>query len=157
MKKRNNPITVVGLFGMVVLMVAASRVFTDQGAYGQTVGTCPYQSCIAFSAWDPLSTSPSPCTGAVYAGEVLDVTECTTPCLAEVTPIYWIDGYCVADALFPETECVLADWPEPLPIFAYTSTCSIVTGDQPNCPCELIDLGVQGEDVVVKCTVQQCP
>lgn len=155
MKTSDKLIHFCGMRALLAAIALASCV-TVHFAYGQSGNNCSYQSCVSWTVWDPSFETASPCTGATYI-DVINLTQCSNPCLAQVTASILIDGYCVADALFPKTDCNLADWPDPIPIYAYDSSCDAVDGDQPSCPCEIVDLGVQAEDTVVECTVENCP
>lgn len=115
---------------------------------------CSFQSCITFTYVEP---STSPCTGPTFH-EVFNSTVCSNPCLGQVATGYWMDGYCVADALFPNTNCNTGSWSGgSVPVLAYDSNCEIAEGNQANCPCELVDLGQIGELPVIECTVTNCP
>lgn len=115
---------------------------------------CGGNSCVAFTYQDPDTTLP--CGGATYF-EAINLTSCESPCFLQVTTGRWIDGYCVADALFPNTSCSLHEWHELVPVRAFDADCDAVSGNQASCPCELVDLGVVDQVAVLECTTVPCP
>lgn len=112
-----------------------------------------YCTGLCFPATYELPTKSGPCTGANY-NALLMVTQCSTTCTLDDYVGDWRPGECPINEEPTCNECF--EPTEIFKIYGYDVRCQFVTGQASSCPCELIQLPGEDEQVVT-CYTRDCP